>query len=847
MPLMSTCLGRLGSRYSLILDPHRRQVHYGTLGLMCQMAGELLIGLDDARGTLCTLPLTTAGEPFTIVDQQLTMTSVAYEAHSVELGLSLAVEIVAPFWPQDQDVSTVPAYVVHCRVRRLDRVRWTAARGDAARRGFLRVAVALPGVEVVELDDALELRYPVVVHAREGAAESEQDLEPGSAGRNAPTFGSSVDRVVPLTGDWAVRHGCIEAPYDVDDGGEATFSFALASHCGDALFERLGKPMTLRYASRWGTIDDVAAYVRDNHARLCEASRAFDALWADSSLPAAVQDLSALSFQSYLMCTLWAVGDDDVEWFSVWEGSCWYNSTVDVTYNEAMFYFACWPQILERIFDQWAAHVNDAAHPPAGHPPAGHPPAGSEPAGGSLFPGGVLEHDMGSGWTANGQSYHHAMPVEENANFLLLLYAHGTWWGRAELFRKFNVLNIQLAEYLLWADSTGNGFPDRGTANTIDDATPAVQYGRDNVYLGIKRLAALHAASRMFAHVGEKQLARRCAAEVKKAVKTLQAGCLDDHYPVCLDKTTDGLADCWSGEPLPDDTLPGWDAYSLYTTNGLLYLLMVDDLPPGIDRERLRRDALAACRHTMTTYGCGHSSGDKANVWVSMNVWRDCAAAYLGENLLANAERYWAQQLFANGPGAEKPNCFTETSLTNNLVWYPRGAATFGLPGAVARIVRNQPADTARIDPIAPGRWPLLPLADWAEGAVPVAITETIDGAPTTRIEGAGHPVQIGSAPSPAEAPEPQPKPRPKAERKAAPTEPEPTRKAPPKKPAKTKRAATKKKTKRKPAPEPKAAEKKTSKKPAKKEATSKPAKKKAVKKRATKKKTTSRKSRAKP
>ena len=40
MPLMSTCVARLGSRYSIILDPVRREIHYGSLGLMCQTPAE---------------------------------------------------------------------------------------------------------------------------------------------------------------------------------------------------------------------------------------------------------------------------------------------------------------------------------------------------------------------------------------------------------------------------------------------------------------------------------------------------------------------------------------------------------------------------------------------------------------------------------------------------------------------------------------------------------------------------------------------------------------------------------------------------------------------------------------
>jgi len=734
MPLMSTCLGRLGSRFSLILDPNRRQVHYGALGLMCQSVGEMIIGLDDKKGNFCTLPLTREGRPFYIADQRLTMTSVIYEAHSIRLGASLTVEIVAPFWPQDEATSTVPAYIVNLRVERLDRVRWTPADGRARHKGVLRFGLKVRGATRKTYGRGVGLTYPVTVGKRAATGQGDQELEFGASGRRAADKGRSIDLVVPLQGAWKVRGGVLEVPFDVSDGEAQEFSLALCCHCADPLFERFGRPMRLKYTSRWDSVADVAFFVKTRHRALCEKSRAFDAIWADSSLPAAAQDLAALSFQSYLMCTMWTIGEDNTEWFSVWEGSCWYNSTVDVTFQESMFYFACWPKLLERIFEEWSHHANDAE----GERKRRAVVSDDDRFGQTEFdfPGAILEHDMGSGWTANGQSYHHAMPVEENANFLLLLYAHGKWWGRESLFRKHNKLNIALVEYLLWTDSTGNGFPDRGTANTIDDATPAVQYGRDNVYLGIKRLAALHAASRMLEATGEEKWARRCRTEVRKAVRALNKGWLGDHFPVCLDKRARGLVDCWSGEPLPYATLPGWDAYSLYTTNGLLPLMMIDDLPPGIRSERLRLDVINATRESMMPYGCSHSSTDKKNVWISMNVWRDCAAGYLGEDMLANCERYWAQQVFGNSAGAAKPNCFTETSLTNNLVWYPRGAASFGLPFAVARLVMNKAEGRATVAPIAPGRWPLLPLANWRRGRVPCAVVERKAGKLSTRIEG---------------------------------------------------------------------------------------------------------------
>jgi hypothetical protein len=737
MPLMSTCVGRLGSRFSILLDPVRREVHYGALGLMCQSVGEWIAGVDDRKGRFTAFPLGKAGDDFHNVDQHQTMTSVVYEGNCLAVGVRVRMEIVAPFWPQDEATSLVPAYVVNFRVSRLARVRWSGVDPAARRKGVLRFALRLPGVRAACSKGMVRLRYAVQAGQRMRTGEGGTEQRHGTGGRRTATRGQSTDLLVPLTGGFRPRRGFLEAPFDVSgDAPEQAFSLAVVGYCGDALFERFGRAMRLKYAAMWPDAAAVAAFVKAHHAALCRKSRAFDALWLESALPAAAQDLTALAFQSYLMNTLWAVGDDGREWFSVWEGSCWFNSTVDVTYNEAMFYFACWPELMEMIFEEWSHHANDAEADRRRRRSVSDGLRFGAREEDFAFPGAILQHDMGAGWTANGQSYHHLMPVEENANFLLMLYAHGKWWGREKLYRTYRTLNRRLVEYLLWTDSTGNGFADRGTANTIDDATPAVQYGRDNVYLGIKRLAALHAAGRMLADTGDEALARRCRAEVRKAVRTLNAGWLGDHFGVCLDKSAKGLVDCWSGEPLPYRTLPGWDAYSLYTTNGLLYLMMVDDLPAGLRRERFRQDVVSACRASMTRYGCGHSSLDTENLWVSMNVWRDCAAGYLGEHMLAHCQRYWNQQLFGNGGGSEKPNCFTETSLTNNLVWYPRGAAAFGLMMSTARLTIDRRRRRAAVRPIADGRWPLLPLADWKAGKVPFVVRERVEGRTAIRVEG---------------------------------------------------------------------------------------------------------------
>jgi hypothetical protein len=689
---MTTCLGRLGSRFSLQLDPVRKHVLYGAVGLFHQHESALVCELRDAGGLSAAFPLAGERPGFELLNQRQTLSRVVYDGYHLASRAHVRLELIAPFLPRDERVSTAPVYLVHVTVAPQQHTyRWRGPDPAAQRRGTLRCALEVPGV-ATEPGEVVTLRYDTPIQHRfsTGEGDGARDHDPTARSCGADVA-HCLGQVAPLAGPWRAVDGGFELDYDLAQGPVEGW-LALTAWFDDPCFEGHHVAGPLKYAALFDGIDDVLAFARDERERIVAAADFLDSLITDSTLPKSLQDLVAFSFHSFLSCTVWAVLDGR-DWFSVWEGSCWYNSTVDVEYNDAPFFFGLWPELLEHIFGEWQHHQRPAQA------------------------GTWLEHDMGAGWTCNGQSYHHPMEVEENSNWLLMLYAHGEWWGRRELYAQYRQVNQNLVEYLLWTDTTGNGFPDQGTANTIDDATPAVQYGRDQVYLGVKRLAALYAAARMAEEAGDHELAARCHEAVDKAGATLEAGWLGDHYPVCLDKTTVGLLDAWSHQPLPYDELPGWDAYSLYTTNGLLYLLMVDDLPVGLDRERLRIDALSAFRASLTEYGCTHSSADADHLWVSMNLWRDQAAGYLGADLFGTAERYWAMEVAANAGTEAK--CFIDTSYTNNLCFYPRGIASLGAVWAAGGITVRGADKVLTLAPVSACRLPLLTHVDWANLRAP--------------------------------------------------------------------------------------------------------------------------------
>lgn len=694
MTPITTCLGRLGSRFSLQFDPIRKHVLYGAVGLFHQHESQLVCELRDASGLRAALPLAGERDGFCLLQQRQTLTRLTYEAYSLKADTKVEVTFHAPFLPHDERLSTAPLYLVQVKVMPLgNRLRWTGPAPTAQRRGCFRFELNVPAVEVDAQPEAITLRYETVIgerHRTGGEGGTDRELDPTARHCGEPVA-HCVGQLAPLAGDWRFSDGGYELDYDLATGCAEGW-LALTGWFGESCFEGHGVAGPLKYVPLFGSPEAVLDYARTERERIVTTGEFVDSLVTDTWLPKSLQDLIAFSFHSFLSCTVWAELDG-VDWFSVWEGSCWYNSTIDVEYNDGLFYYGFWPELLDWTFAQWEHHQRPAEA------------------------GTWLEHDMGSGWTANGQSYPHPMEVEENSNWLLMLYSHGLWWGKEALFERYLGINQKLVEYLLWADTTGNGFPDQGTANTIDDATPAVQYGRDQVYLGVKRLAALHAAGRMLESAGDDDLADHCFAEVATALETLQAGWRGDHYPVCLDRTTAGLKDCWTGQPLPYDELPGWDAYSLYTANGLLYLMMVDDLPVGLDPELLRLDLLSAYRACLTEYGCTHSSGDPEHLWVSMNLWRDQLGGYLGEDLFSTAERYWQMQLSANAGTEAK--CFVDTSYTNNLSFYPRGIASLGALWAAAGLRVRHSDRTIVIDPPSRCRVPILNAVDWANLRAP--------------------------------------------------------------------------------------------------------------------------------
>ncbi|MNI16872.1 hypothetical protein D3C73_702210 [compost metagenome] len=448
------------------------------------------------------------------------------------------------------------------------------------------------------------------------------------------------------------------------------------------------------YTSRYSNLQDVIRAAREEHEGSISKSAFFDQLFQQASLDKSSEQLIAFSLQSYLSNTWLMAGSEQEEWFTVWEGNCAYHSTIDVEYNTSIFYLMLWPRLLELTIRQWTSYEK---------------------------PGGFMSHDMGKFLVGRGMEYGHDMEIEENCNFILLLHAHRKYTGSSELLESTYAQVVRLIQYVADSDTTGNGFPNIGTANTIDDAGPAVQYAKEQTYLAIKAYSAYVAVREFAETLQDAQIYELCTTKMEQIKKTLHdSAWLGDHYAVCIQPQSEGISDVWTGEALSGE-VTGWDAYSIYPSNGLLYLLMTST-PVDLDMERLSSDIVEATRRSMTRYGCKHSSKDTTeNTWISQNIWKDLTAAYLGVDMLDLYSKYWDYELYENAQGIG--GCFVDAPPRAHLNYYPRGIVSLGIIYAMAGVQIDLLEGKVKLNPVrVPCRIPLLGFADWAKGEVPWVI-----------------------------------------------------------------------------------------------------------------------------
>ncbi len=700
MQLMADSISVLGSRLGLLIEPAAKSCRIIRFDRFESMKRLFIKAGIVVEGREISFPLCPDSGGFELFDQRSSPCSISFTGVYAPAALKVKLEFISPFRPKDADFSTVPVLGVRLSVERLSgSFRWTA---PTQKLSSVEIFFELSGDSSISFSEpsgtALDMSFSSVrfkkIFGDEGRVEEPQ---------RDRFLGVGCCKLVGRRFTKTVK-------FDPEPNGVLAIAWCAF---GERAMTVQGKWHPFRYSRFFSSLDDVAVWASANLLAVFDNAAKVDGIVKSSNCGFATNALLAYTLHSWLMDSWW-IDRDGREWLSVWEGSCYFHSTVDVEYTQAPFYLAVWPELLGIELDFWPEYSKDGALL-----------LGSKGEG-TLF----LSHDCGSGSYADGQDYQHDMEVEETANYLILAFAYWKRSGDEALLRSKAQIIRKYLRFLELCSTKGDGIPDIGVANTIDDASPAVQFGKGQVYLAVKAMSAFAVGAEMLLLLGfaeESARYRKLSAKVRRIIE--RKGWRGSHFATLLEKSAEGIVDPWTGKQFEGGVVPGWDAAHIYTPNGLSILDMAG-FDVGLDGAKISQDIVEAARLCMSEYGCVHSSysneacGEvKAGLagaaatpgWVSMNMLRDLAALYRGIDFRQHSERYWSWQTTSN---TQEAKCFFETFKGNNLCFYPRGVAIWGVFDALAGLSVDAPRGIVRSAPaISQISVPRLFDADWKSGS----------------------------------------------------------------------------------------------------------------------------------
>ncbi len=689
---MTDAISVLGSRHNITIEPGIRKCYVNRCGLYPGFDCEIVAGVE-IDGRTVVFPLCEMGDTFDFVDQDMTPCTMQLTGVDSRTIIKLELTITTPFRPRDAVFSTMPILDIRLKLSRL----------ESNFRGFQAVEVIQPGKVFFQINSSL---------FKDITSQGDRLYFGFDTPRPDDRKDADSGKVpVPQNDVFFAHRGIVKGPrveleYTPDDYIGKEIHISWCSH-SQAIMEIFGKKAEFKYTEKFSSLDDVVDWVIENPDTITDNAKKVDGIIAANNLSVPINNLLAQTLHSWMINTWWTKCDGK-DWFNVWEGNCYYLSTMDVEYTQSPYYLSVWPELLALQLDMWPHFTHN----------------GKDILGDKGRDTVVFMHDVG--WLSDiaTTKYSHPMPVEQNANYTLMSYAY---WRRTGDFSviKRNIKYIAKAlDFIVLSDSTGDGVPDKGTANTIDDACPALQFGKGQVYLAVKSIAALEVGAEILECFGDDERVEKYREQVTKARNSLLTkGWNGDHFNVLLedDFTTED-----------SENNGGCDASHIYTSHGLTLLEMVGT-DVGIPEDKLKMDIVVAAKRCLDRYGCKHTDyvQEKAELligefgtfnsprvgWISMNMFRDIFAFYRGIDMRDMACRYWQWQTLVNTQG---PCLFFETFNGNRLMNYPRGIAIFGFFDALGGIKVDAVKDKFVFSPLnAHIELPVLLFADWKRGIAP--------------------------------------------------------------------------------------------------------------------------------
>ncbi len=707
-PLSEQILPIFGSRAFLDLRPQWGDAEVSARGKFAEKPEALLVGFETG-GVTYALPFARsipAARPFDSVTETRTVTSLRYDVEFA--GRLGSIVFRAPFDPGDLVASATPVFVVE--------FSYGPSPDPHAAPVKARVALATPGGAGAVSSHEAVFASPtapsraLVVSRVEGEKRDERAIVLDPLASSAATL-LAAPRAIQVTLPLA----------EFEDR-----KIWIALYSDRPVVNEGSKAYASTPASRHRSVDSMLASYFCTADRLLEASRVIDSLVERATIPEAVKALLRVAIPSFLLNTCDAYAADGTRFYSCIEGFCRYHATLDVELHTSAFYAWFAPELLALEIERWAATVQ---------------------------PDDVMCHDVGKDDVIGAPQYPHAMPIEENTNFVILLHAYWTRTGDDAFVRRHAPLVQRLLARVRRADVDGDGLAESDVANTLDDASAAVQYSRGQTYLAVKTAAAHLFGAEILELLSTSAApdVATCRAYAKTIAATLeQKSWRGTHYAVTADRSAKGLLSPWAAKrgteagPVPAEVANAEEAEELEgadSANGLAALGVLDALrgnsPSPLPLERVKLDLTTASPLLERRFVLAHAEHE-VNGWVSTAIVRDAVRIYLGDDPLSNSERYALLESRRNRQ-SDLPDWagFCDSPFNRYLSYYPRGVVALTLVDALAGSKIDRRKHVVELAPMkVPCELPLPSFADWDHLVVPwLVVNRAADGSLEASIE----------------------------------------------------------------------------------------------------------------
>jgi hypothetical protein len=681
---------RLGSRFSMSYVAAERGFHCGTLGMDSDEHTEFFVGLSAEDGSKAySLRTGSLPDGASWLQQQtlvIGLNAMRMTGTSPE-GLKVTFTLVSPFTPSEKledtvslKLQTAPFYYLLIDV---------ANEGKIARKGLIKMAMkAIPW----DVD-----KFSNFSTWRKGGFTPELRFKDRSKG-------NGFIALAPLEG--MLRHfdmqgyNGLQAPFELAAGGATQQVFIIAGHRTDPVLHSFkeNQDYVFHYNRFFPHIQDVLKYAQQNINENLLRSAAFENLLIRSQRAPEEKWLFAINFHTDLANSILVHGRNKQPKFYLTEGRFRHMNTIDVAHEtELMALFIPWR--LKMQIEEWTNYLA-TKEIPISSIRTEHTVADAIEGVGASELGPYLFHDVGGyPYVYEGEHYHFGpyMPVEENTNIVFLLYWYWKLTGDEAFVRRHLGLLDVLLQSLRNRDSDNSGIADYGMGWSTYDVSDAIKRSPENVYFGVKQMAAYLMAADMFEklpvtatlpknfHIKEKgedgkSLSGEEKTKIEKSIidnrylRRRQAETYRKEASLILATLTKANKK-YGYLPVSLDTqFEGWNQYSVLLGEGLFYAGLCGFTHPTLEKAAvlLKGTYQKAFEKSKTNYGIRLTSGEEPT-WFSKIMVSDLVAQrWYGIN---QSTAHFAYHWNKNNMQAYQDGAFSDTRPWPGN-WYPRGISS---------------------------------------------------------------------------------------------------------------------------------------------------------------------------